>query len=716
MKKLIYTYILISLVFSSCQDDNMVPDNSMAGKIKFSGSVFMPELQMQTRAANIDYDLKDLWLLVFDAKGLFLERVHADELTMNNSSGSFTAQVTDKAGIIHAIANYDWTAFDDNSSLQKDERELLPSLYGNTMIFWGRSEITQPASSANFTLFRNQAKVTVESNVPNFVLTGYALCNYTTSGTVSPFIPERTPNPFLIEDDKPTLLPGSLSKTSQNTNDCTVEPKYMFENPNYSNDQCYLIIKGILDNGPELFYKIQFLDTNKRPYTIVRNILYRVVIEGFNQQAHGSTNFEDAMSSEPSNNIYAEIFKDSPSISDNNNNILTVSQLYFLFTKAGKLTIATHYTENGVAADSKINVSVAYDQANILSNLSYNGNGTITADIAAVIAGQNEASIEVKAGVLSRTITVTSTALYSFEPASISPNPYTEKEQEVALTFQIPTMIPSYLFPLKCEISTSNLYPIGSNKDMEIEFSNGTYKYIYWVYNPGENTLNFKTSAEDSDETITIENDYFHTANVPIQSRSFNNVSVNNNNIVNYGSGSTAVVRFDVYVPDNAPASYPFTVHIKTSNLTTNDVNWIAENGGYKRTYTAPVTGTQSVNFISNKDASAEDIVLSTDGFRNSTVYFDNVLTKNSPLLSNTIMVNSNGTAYYIPRYSVTSSNQNIVNSFTTNRNSYYSFQVEAGAKLSDTVTFRLYISSSQHYAGSLTVRELLNNPAIILK
>lgn len=716
MKQLIYSYILISLVFFSCQDDNLAPDNRMAGKIKFSGSVFMPELQMQTRAANIDYDIKDLWLLVFDAKGLFLERVHADELTINNSSGSFTAQVTDKAGIIHAIANYDWTTFDDNSSLQKDERELLPSLYGNKMVFWGRSEITQPSSSVNFTLFRNQAKVTVESNVPNFTLTGYALCNYTTSGTVSPFIPERTLNPFLIEDDKPTLLPGSLSKANQKANDCTVEPKYMFENPNYANDQCYLIIKGRLDNGPELFYKIQFLDGNKRPYSIVRNTLYRVVIEGFTQQAHGSTNFEDAMSSEPSNNIYAEIFKDSPSISDNNNNILTVSQLYFLFTKAGKLTIAAHYTENGVAADSKINVSIANDQANILSNLSYNGNGSITADIATVIAGQNEVSIDVKAGVLSRTITITSTALYSFEPANISPNPYTEKEQDVTLTFQIPTTIPSYLYPLKCKISTSNLYPIDSNKDMEIEFSNGNYKYIYWVYNPGENILKFKTSAEDNDETITIENDYFHTANIPIQSRSLSNVSVNNNNIVNYGSGSSAIVRFNISVPDNVPASYPLTVHIKTTNLITNDINWIAENGGYKRTYMAPVTGTQSINFTSNKDASAETIVLSADGFRNSTVYFDNVLIKNSPLLSNTIAVNSNGTILYVPRYTVTSSNLNIVNSFTVNRNSYYSFQVEAGSKLSDTVTFRLSISTSQHYAGSLTVRELLGNPTIILK
>jgi hypothetical protein len=64
----------------------------------------------------------------------------------------------------------------------------MPSLYGNKMVFWGRSEVS--SSSLSVTLFRNQAKVTVQNEAANFTVTGYALGNMTTKGTVVPFIPD----------------------------------------------------------------------------------------------------------------------------------------------------------------------------------------------------------------------------------------------------------------------------------------------------------------------------------------------------------------------------------------------------------------------------------------------------------------------------------------------------------------------------------------------
>lgn len=200
----------------------------------------------------------------------------------------------------------------------------------------------------------------------------------------------------------------------------------MFENENYSNDQTYIIIKGKLTGKTEeLYYKIQLLDTDKKPYPVMRNYHYKVVIKSFSESANGSTEFADAKTSEPSNNIYAEIFKESPSISDNNNNVLTVSRLHFLFTQAGTLKVSAQYTANGVTDNSKISVSIAEDQGNILHNLSYDRNGNISADVSRIITGQYEATITVKAGVLSRTITVISSALYLFDPAGLSPEIYT---------------------------------------------------------------------------------------------------------------------------------------------------------------------------------------------------------------------------------------------------------------------------------------------------
>jgi hypothetical protein len=481
-----------------------------------------------------------------------------------------------------------------------------------------------------------------------------------------------------------------------------MEPKYMFENPNYFNDQSYIIIKGQLDNGPELYYKIQFLDIDKKPYTIVRNFQYKVTIKSFSDKANGSTSFADAKNSEVSNNIYAEIFKDSPSISDSDNNRLTVSRLNFLFTQGGTLDVTAHYTENEVPNDAKISVSVQEDRGSIISGLSYDGNGNITARIARVYAGQNEATISVKAGELSRVITVTSSTLYSFDPATLSPELYTGKDQDMTLSFRIPDVIPNYLFPLKCEVTTKYLYPTDPNKNLEIAFEDGVYKYVYWVYSPGIKQLNFKTSLDNSNETITIENDYFKTAAINLISRQFEGVSVNNNNMVAYGAGSSATLMFTIPEYPDYPPTYPLTVFVATKNLTTSQAGWNAVNGGYSYTYDTAPSGEQTVEFTSSQDNSSEQLVISAPGFSNTTVTVDNYLTENT-YTSGELRAIYNGLTYTLQNRSATSSNTSIIANFTTNRNSMYGFYIKAGNKLSDTVTITCY-----GYTGSFTVGELL--------
>ncbi|WP_278625980.1 hypothetical protein [Parabacteroides gordonii] len=703
--KNIIIYLIASLALFACQDDLEVEKTVKPGKTALQIAVNIPEYRIATRAASFENNLSDVWLLAFDRSGLFLERVQATELNSGETdgvgSGSFKAEVPEETGIVHVVANYDnWSSFDDYAFLQKDEKEVMPSLYGNKMVFWGRSEVS--SSSLSVTLFRNQAKVTVQNEAANFTVTGYALGNMTTKGTVVPFIPDMTPNPFIIQDDITTLPPDTLSKTSQSDADCNMEPKYMFENPNYFNDQSYIIIKGQLDNGPELYYKIQFLDIDKKPYTIVRNFQYKVTIKSFSDKANGSTSFADAKNSEVSNNIYAEIFKDSPSISDSDNNRLTVSRLNFLFTQGGTLDVTAHYTENEVPNDAKISVSVQEDRGSIISGLSYDGNGNITARIARVYAGQNEATISVKAGELFRVITVTSSTLYSFDPATLSPELYTGKDQDMTLSFRIPDVIPNYLFPLKCEVTTKYLYPTDPNKNLEIAFEDGVYKYVYWVYSPGIKQLNFKTSLDNSNETITIENDYFKTAAINLISRQFEGVSVNNNNMVAYGAGSSATLMFTIPEYPDYPPTYPLTVFVATKNLTTSQAGWNAVNGGYSYTYDTAPSGEQTVEFTSSQDNSSEQLVISASGFSNTTVTVDNYLTENT-YTSGELRAIYNGLTYTLQNRSATSSNTSIIANFTTNRNSMYGFYIKAGNKLSDTVTITCY-----GYTGSFTVGELL--------
>ena len=578
------------------------------------------------------------------------------------------------------------------------------------MVFWGRSEVSSLASPLSVTLFRNQAKVTVQNETDNFTVTGYALANIVSTGTVAPFIPNMEPNPFAIQDDITTLPLGTLLRTDQSDTDCNLEDKYMFENPNYYENQSFLIIKGRLKDGSELYYKIQFLDNNKRPYTIVRNFQYKVIIKSFSEEAKGSNSFEDAKKAEVSNNIYADIFKDSPSISDSDNNRLTVSNLNFLYTQGGTLNVTAHYTENEVPNDKEISVSIQEDRGNIISGLSYDGNGNITARIARVYAGQNEATISVKAGKLSRTITVTSSTLYSFSPAAFTPELYTGKDQDITLSFRIPDGIPNYLYPLKCEITTQYLYPTDPNKDLQINFTNGVYKYVYWAESPGTKTLNFKTSLDNSNETVTIENDYFKTAEINLVSRQFENVSVNNNNMIVYGKGNTATLRFTIPGYADYPPEYPLTVFVATTKLTTSQAGWTAVSGGYSYTYNQAPTGEQTVAFTSTQDDSGEQVTVSAPGFSNATINVENLVNKNTST-SGEIRVIINGRTYTIPNYTVSSSDRSILDSFRANNASNYNISVKSGCKLSDTVSL-----TTSSYTGTFTVRELLSGQRLNLQ
>ena len=183
--KNIIIYLIASLALFACQDDLEVEKTVKPVKTALQIAVNIPEYRIATRAASFENNLSDVWLLAFDRSGLFLERVQATELNSGETdgvgSGSFKAEVPEETGIVHVVANYDnWSSFDDNAFLQKDEKEVMPSLYGNKMVFWGRSEVS--SSSLSVTLFRNQAKVTVQNEAANFTVTGYALRNMTTKG------------------------------------------------------------------------------------------------------------------------------------------------------------------------------------------------------------------------------------------------------------------------------------------------------------------------------------------------------------------------------------------------------------------------------------------------------------------------------------------------------------------------------------------------------
>ena len=105
MKRLTYLITLLGLLLASCTDEDTLgtPSTGNDDKTAFQFSVNMPEyIPALTRAAMDENAVNDLWLMTFDANGLFIGRAHASLLSSNsNGTGTFQANIPDDARIIH---------------------------------------------------------------------------------------------------------------------------------------------------------------------------------------------------------------------------------------------------------------------------------------------------------------------------------------------------------------------------------------------------------------------------------------------------------------------------------------------------------------------------------------------------------------------------------------------------------------------------------------
>ena len=84
MKRLTYLITLLGLLLASCTDEDTLgtPLTGNDDKTAFQFSVNMPEYTPAlTRAATDENAVNDLWLMTFDANGLFIGRAHASLLS-----------------------------------------------------------------------------------------------------------------------------------------------------------------------------------------------------------------------------------------------------------------------------------------------------------------------------------------------------------------------------------------------------------------------------------------------------------------------------------------------------------------------------------------------------------------------------------------------------------------------------------------------------------
>lgn len=576
----------------------------------------MPYSTIATKTGG-ETSVGSLSLMTFDASGNFLGRVEATNInrtSYNDETGSAqgtgTATIPANTRIIHFIANYNWNTTDQYVTPNGEtESELMPSLESSSQfVAWGRVQVANASALANVTvdLLRNYAKVVVSSVASNFEVDGFALAQYADRGTVTPW-GEGTAyeNVTSATNANTKITPAAdLALVNQSASDVNMNTKYMFEYSNPYEKQTSVIVKK---KGAEQYYKIQLVDANKNPYFIERNYIYKVVINTFSDDVKGSDSFDAALKAAPANNIFAEVTKVATTVSDSNGNKLVVTPVFKLFTASGTLSFTANYykSNSSTTSNSEISLSIIQDKKNILSNLSgvSTTNGTVTANVTVPsgITKVDSATILVKAGLLTRIVTVYVSPIYSFRP--VTGGSYTDVGDEVALSFTIPTDFPENLYPIKCRILATDLNPVNSKNPTQllVEQENGTYYYIYEATTAGSVTLNFKTTRSTVTEP-TISNEYFTTATFPVTynaPKDFTNIS----------AGSA-------YYEDNSTFELKFTTPTATTVSISGD--------GIKAQSFKATPGVNTVILTTFQNAASGNITLKADGYNDASTSYSN--------------------------------------------------------------------------------------------
>lgn len=551
MKKLIYIFSFLAILFTGCQTNEIVLEEPTLenGKRTITFSMDVPEFQVKSRAESAT-PITDIQLMTFDKNGDYIETVRATNINNIKEEGktpvgTFSAAIDRTTTVVHFIANYDG---DLSATPGADEVDVIPNLKASTesIVYWARNEISFNATSIpiHVNFLRHVAKVTVE--VSNEVIDGYAansyfqvtgftICQYVAEGTIAPKNYEwgyKTNSDGTIEED-PTEIVGIGTTTPETFPTTKPDELYLAEcsNQKVQEDQVYVIIAGQLkpknDNdewnttaawGDTKYYKVLLTDIHDNPFKIIRNVNYRVVIK--QMQDVGAVSFEDAKSSNPINNLYAYVMAESPSISDMDGYTLTVTPIVHLLTAAGSFESTVSVTKPSSGADRELLYSDPTGD-NILSNISLSDDGALTANVAAV-EELKKAQIRVTYGKLSRTVTVIASPQFTIEAQAYSDeectevkSSYSNANESVYFKFNLDSDYPSAteypdLYPIKCYIRADNLYPV-DNKDMLIdyEYKEGQYWYTYLAETTGDHVIHFKTKLSTVDEKIEIESAYF---------------------------------------------------------------------------------------------------------------------------------------------------------------------------------------------------------------
>lgn len=544
MKRILYIFLaglLLLAGFTSCADEAMMQsngDSTANGDIHLKVTAHIPAPK-QVITRDIDPDglgVNSLWLFCFNDFGEYIGR--REVVNFENAGGgkySFEVDVPSSTNVIHFLSNVYLDEFNDRDNFGRNETTVIPSFVSASgrMSYWGRSDLATLQSRRNVELYRNQAQVHWNTNLPQgMTIYGYGICNRRAWGTLAPFNTEvgqnqafdfDLDNPYVTEPaEEYQILASDPTEATVQGDESEGDPHYIFENPNTLDAPVFAVMKISINGQDESnakYYKIMFVDDEKNQLEIYRNYEYVISITGL-PTSMGYDTFEEAKNGVAANNAWVSVDPEIPELTDGINTVRIENGTTQVFNEGGNQVIA--FTYDGNADD--ISVEWLEDGRNVSNTnptitLDGNGSYSINLNLNEPTDDPQMGTLLLHTGVFTRQIKVYLVNPFSFQPVWVSTGVPMVKEEPMSMTFVIPDNYPAELFPIECKIATNKMnandklgiqLPIIMEKcEYDVTDDNGNqvhvtsdlgYKYVYTATEPGVQEIFFTLNTSDGED------------------------------------------------------------------------------------------------------------------------------------------------------------------------------------------------------------------------
>lgn len=311
IKKLtIWLFMLLAMVSTACSDIRDIvgggtqdlPSDGVVLTLK------LPNFTKNTVATRAtQQQINKLCVLCYDAGDNYLGMSNitgADIKTNDDGTCKVKVKVMEGTATLHVVANTTITDNDAKNAEGKNNlynaiREGNPNL--TAPVCWGSVKVEDLlSSSTEVCLFRQFAKASVimdDTKVKNFEITGFKLFKTAKKGTIA-----------TTKLDNDVSLPSSVAYADE-------DDYSMGEHPFYETPagKAYMIIKAKYADGPDTYYKVEFLNNGtSTQMDLLRNHHYQVKVTAVNHE--GWSKEQEAIDNPTENRLSVEVVDDNPPI------------------------------------------------------------------------------------------------------------------------------------------------------------------------------------------------------------------------------------------------------------------------------------------------------------------------------------------------------------------------------------------------------------------